>query len=363
MSRSGVNGRGGGGGEWDDDERGGINLRPDRRARDVGNDRLDNLDSHGGGGGRGGSGGGRDFGDRRGGGSGGGGGGGRRGGGGGGGGDVDGRRRGSGGSGGGGGGGGGGRPGGSGGAFFRGEVKSIRDNDGFGFIKPAPAAGFRGGDLFFHLSTGLDRDTHPMDVRVGSEVEFQINEGRDGKPRAMGVRIAQPIDLMASLRPDAMPSFGPRGGGMMGGSMPTGRQPMGGPSRQGQGQGQGRDWGARGGGNGIRDIQRQQQHTSMVEVPLPAAARAATYCPSSPPTRTGLPSKLEPNALAAWTRSSASLPAKVADFTAFDHLGTWCRRRRSTAPECRVSSTRSHCSHCCVPRTSRWPTFDIAAKP
>merc|ERR1740124_1097943 len=35
---------------------------------------------------------------------------------------------------------------------------------------------------------------------------------------------------------------------------------MGGPSRQGQGQGQGRDWGARGGGNGIRDIQRQQQH-------------------------------------------------------------------------------------------------------
>ena len=300
MSRSGINGRGGGGGEWDDDERGGINLRPDRRARDV-SDRLDNLDSHGDGGSRGGSGGSRDFdnrrgggggsrdfGDRRGGGGGGGGGGGRRGGGGGGsGGDFDDRRRGSGG---GGGGGGSGRPGGGGGAFVRGEVVSIRDNDGFGFIRPAPAAGFHGGDLFFHLSTGLDRDTHPMDVRVGSEVEFQINEGREGKPRAMGVRIAQPIDLMASLRPDAMPSFGPRGGGMMGGSMPSGRQPMGGPSRQGQGQGQGRDWGARGRGGGIRDIQRQQQHSSTVEMALPATARAATYCPSSPAARTGLPS-------------------------------------------------------------------------
>ena len=243
MSRSGISGRGGGGGEWDDDERGGINLRPDRRARDF-SDRLDNLDSRGGGGSRG-----RDFGDRRGGG--GGGGGGRRGGGGSGGGDFDDRRR--------GGGGGGGRPGGGGGPFFRGEVRSIRDNDGFGFIKPAPAAGFHGGDLFFHLGTGLDRDTHPMDVRVGSEVEFQINEGRDGKPRAMRVRIAHPIDLTASLRPD---------GGMVA-AMMGGRPPMGGPSRQGHGQG--RDWGARGGGGGIRDIQRQQQHTSTLEKPPPAA--------------------------------------------------------------------------------------------
>ena len=322
MRRSGINGRGGGGGEWDDDERGGTNLRPDRRAPSGGSrgrdfsDRLDNLYSHGSGGSGGASRGGRDFDDRRGGGrvggdlgdrrdGGGGGGGGRRGGGGG---DFDDRRRGSG-----GGGGGGGRPGGSGGAFFRGEVRSIRDNDGFGFIKPAPAAGFYGGDLFFHLGTGLDRDTHSMDVRVGSEVEFQINEGREGKPRAMGVRIAQPIDLMASLRPDAMPSFGLRGGGMMGGSMPASRQPMGGPLRQGRVQGQGRDWGVRGGGGGIRDIQRQQQHTSIVEMPLPAAARAATYCPSSPPARTGLPFELRLKALAAWILgngfSGAPLPA------------------------------------------------------
>ena len=169
---------------------------------------------------------------------------------------------------------------------------SIRDNDGFGFIKPEPAAGFRGGDLFFHLGTGLDRDTHPMDVRVGSEVEFQISEGREGKPRAMGVRIAQPIDPTASLRPDAMPSFGPRGGGIMGGGMPSGRQPMGGSSRQPMGGGRDRnDWGSRGGGGGIRDIQRQQQHDSMVKMPLPQQPVRPPTAHRSPPARSGLPSE------------------------------------------------------------------------
>ena len=45
-------------------------------------------------------------------------------------------------------------------------------------------------DLFFHRSQlqGVDYDS----LREGQEVEFEVGQGRDGRPQAVKVRLAQP---------------------------------------------------------------------------------------------------------------------------------------------------------------------------
>ena len=110
-------------GGFDEDERGGCNLRPlSGRGRDVQlDDRLDNL------GGR----------DRRGG---------------------DGRRRG------GGGGGSRGRDEVSGPSYY-GTVVAMRESEGFGFVKPDPSTGLRPMDIFFHFVTGLHQETDIEEAR------------------------------------------------------------------------------------------------------------------------------------------------------------------------------------------------------
>ena len=56
---------------------------------------------------------------------------------------------------------------------------------GFGFIQTA-----EGKDLFFHRSQleGVDYSS----LREGQEVEFELGQGRSGRPEAVRVRLTQP---------------------------------------------------------------------------------------------------------------------------------------------------------------------------
>jgi cold shock CspA family protein len=56
---------------------------------------------------------------------------------------------------------------------------------GYGFIK-----GEEGGDLFFHRNDieGVEFTS----LSEGQEVEFEKGQGRDGRPKAVRVRLAQP---------------------------------------------------------------------------------------------------------------------------------------------------------------------------
>ena len=67
----------------------------------------------------------------------------------------------------------------------KGTIRRLMDR-GFGFIK-----GEEEGDLFFHRNDieGVEFES----LREGQEVEFEKGQGRDGRPQAVKVRLAQPI--------------------------------------------------------------------------------------------------------------------------------------------------------------------------
>jgi len=58
-------------------------------------------------------------------------------------------------------------------------------DDSYGFIK-----GEGEGDLFFHHNDlqGVDYSS----LREGQQVEFEVGQGRDGRKKAVNVRLAQP---------------------------------------------------------------------------------------------------------------------------------------------------------------------------
>ncbi len=66
----------------------------------------------------------------------------------------------------------------------KGTIRRIMDR-GFGFIKTEDET-----DLFFHRNEleGVEFNS----LSEGQEVEFEKGEGRDGRPAAVKVRLAQP---------------------------------------------------------------------------------------------------------------------------------------------------------------------------
>ena len=66
----------------------------------------------------------------------------------------------------------------------RGTIAKLMDR-GFGFIKTD-----EGGDLFFHRNEleGVEFNS----LSEGQEVEFEKGQGRDGRPAAIKVRLAEP---------------------------------------------------------------------------------------------------------------------------------------------------------------------------
>ena len=67
----------------------------------------------------------------------------------------------------------------------KGTIRRLITDRGFGFIQTA-----EGKDLFFHRSQleGVDYSS----LREGQEVEFEVGQGRSGRPEAVSVRLAQP---------------------------------------------------------------------------------------------------------------------------------------------------------------------------
>jgi CspA family cold shock protein len=67
----------------------------------------------------------------------------------------------------------------------KGTIRRLITDRGFGFIQTA-----EGKDLFFHRSQleGVDYSS----LREGQEVEFEVGQGRSGRPEAARVRLAQP---------------------------------------------------------------------------------------------------------------------------------------------------------------------------
>ncbi len=65
----------------------------------------------------------------------------------------------------------------------KGTIRKLMDR-GFGFIKAE-----EGEDFFFHRSDteGVEFDS----LRAGQEVEFEKGQGRDGRPKAVKVRLSQ----------------------------------------------------------------------------------------------------------------------------------------------------------------------------
>jgi CspA family cold shock protein len=65
----------------------------------------------------------------------------------------------------------------------KGTIKTIMDR-GYGFIKAG-----EGEDLFFHRNDveGVEFDS----LREGQEVEFEKGQGRDGRPKAVNVKLAE----------------------------------------------------------------------------------------------------------------------------------------------------------------------------
>jgi len=66
----------------------------------------------------------------------------------------------------------------------RGTIRRLITDRGFGFIK-----GESEGDLFFHSSQleGVGFNN----LREGQEVEFEKGQGRDGRPQAVNVKLAE----------------------------------------------------------------------------------------------------------------------------------------------------------------------------
>ncbi len=67
----------------------------------------------------------------------------------------------------------------------KGKIKRLVSDRGFGFIQTGD-----GTDVFFHRNElqGVDYTS----LREGTEVEFEIGKGRDGRNEATNVRLAQP---------------------------------------------------------------------------------------------------------------------------------------------------------------------------
>ena len=67
----------------------------------------------------------------------------------------------------------------------KGTIKRLIADRGFGFIQTA-----EGKDLFFHRSQlqGVDYSS----LREGQQVEYEVGQGRSGRPEAVSVRLAQP---------------------------------------------------------------------------------------------------------------------------------------------------------------------------
>ena len=67
----------------------------------------------------------------------------------------------------------------------KGTVKRLITDRGFGFIQAE-----EGKDLFFHRNDvqGVDYSS----LREGQKVEFEVGKGRDGRPQAVKVSLAQP---------------------------------------------------------------------------------------------------------------------------------------------------------------------------
>jgi len=67
----------------------------------------------------------------------------------------------------------------------KGTIRRLITDRGFGFIRTV-----EGKDLFFHRSQleGVDYSS----LREGQEVEFEVGQGRSGRPEAVRVRLAQP---------------------------------------------------------------------------------------------------------------------------------------------------------------------------
>ena len=67
----------------------------------------------------------------------------------------------------------------------KGIIRRLITDRGFGFIGAA-----EGKDLFFHRNElqGVDYGS----LREGQQVEFEVGKGRNGRPQAVRVRLAQP---------------------------------------------------------------------------------------------------------------------------------------------------------------------------
>ncbi len=66
----------------------------------------------------------------------------------------------------------------------KGTIRRLFADRGFGFIRTA-----EGKDLFFHRNElqGVDYSS----LREGQEVEYEVGQGRTGRPEAVRVRLAQ----------------------------------------------------------------------------------------------------------------------------------------------------------------------------
>jgi CspA family cold shock protein len=67
----------------------------------------------------------------------------------------------------------------------KGTIRRLIADRGFGFIRTA-----QGTDLFFHRSE--IEAVEFANLREGQEVEFEMSRGRDSRPQAVRVRLAQP---------------------------------------------------------------------------------------------------------------------------------------------------------------------------
>ena len=65
----------------------------------------------------------------------------------------------------------------------KGTIKRLIADRGFGFIQTA-----EGKDLFFHRNQlqGVDYSS----LREGQQVEFEVGQGRNGRPEAVSVKLA-----------------------------------------------------------------------------------------------------------------------------------------------------------------------------
>ncbi len=69
----------------------------------------------------------------------------------------------------------------------KGTIRRLITDRGFGFIKTEEDT-----DLFFHRNELQEADFESL--TEGQEVEFEIGQGRNDRPQAVKVKLAQPKD-------------------------------------------------------------------------------------------------------------------------------------------------------------------------